>query len=53
MFPQRFDVTYTLTRPGEGWNGRSGRVTTEMIREELAPPAASTIQQAARLCRIC
>lgn len=38
----RFDVFYVLNNPPEKWNGGTGFVTTEMIKEKLPAPATDS-----------
>ncbi|KAJ9295528.1 hypothetical protein DTO271G3_5984 [Paecilomyces variotii] len=36
-FPHKFKVTYVLSRPSDSWKGPKGFVTTDLIKERLAP----------------
>ncbi|KAL2120499.1 hypothetical protein VTJ04DRAFT_4526 [Mycothermus thermophilus] len=37
---QRCRVVHTLSRPGEGWKGRRGRIDFELLEREVGPPPA-------------
>jgi len=38
-YPETFDVVYTVDAAGPGWNGRVGYVTSELIKQKIAPPS--------------
>lgn len=40
--PDRFSVYYVLNEPPEKWDGGTGFVTTEVIKERLPAPAADS-----------
>jgi len=36
-YPQNFDVVYVLDKPGKDWTGPKGFVTSELIKQHIAP----------------
>jgi len=41
--PDRFNLWYTVDRPGEGWTYSSGFVNSEMIEKALFPPSGDNL----------
>eukprot|EP01012_Entosiphon_sulcatum_P065419 TRINITY_DN94372_c0_g1_i1.p1 TRINITY_DN94372_c0_g1~~TRINITY_DN94372_c0_g1_i1.p1 ORF type:complete len:327 (+),score=25.86 TRINITY_DN94372_c0_g1_i1:94-981(+) len=44
QYPQKFKVTYCISRPteGDGWKGLRGRITAPMLQATMPPPARDT-----------
>lgn len=42
VFPRRFRVFYTLDKPPKGWNGETGFVTKELLKEVMPEPKLGT-----------
>ncbi|KAF9225294.1 ferredoxin reductase-like protein [Gyrodon lividus] len=38
-YPNSFDVVYVLDKPPANWNGPSGYVTADLIKQHIAPPS--------------
>jgi cytochrome-b5 reductase len=36
--PDRFKVTYSLTKPPVGWKGETGRVSSDMVKKHMPEP---------------
>ena len=52
-YPDRFQVSYSLTAPAASWAGHTGRGSVEMIRETLPPPASRGGEDGTTMLLVC